>query len=450
MINIPPIHSSKRIDVKIIPTILKTWQIGQILESRAKTSSNVDGELLVKIGHNVLNATTKTPIQAGEELTLQVTRLGETPLLKILNSPTKTDPITILLRQAVPQNDSIQKLLNLVSHTKLLIPDTEIPVSTKTTIETVNKPLELNTIRQQLNALIQIPLKANEVSPKNIQNFLQKSGISFENNLITQGSIPPKDLKLELIQLKQSVQQLLSNTNYTDIVKDPQSIKTLIPNNRISTLANYLLYGIPPADKSIIINALSHASPIYDKTLTEIPSVIYKMIHKLTPTQNQQLKQWIQFLPALMEMRLLIEQSISTINNHQLQAAQADSDSAFMVLFNLLVAKNPEWIDLFNIKINKEEKDNTDEEHWKVTIQLEMPDLGRIEAKLILIDKQLHAGITSELPMTHQVIQENIEILESALITSGFNVATISCKQETIKPFTNSQLRHGPLLDDKA
>lgn len=450
MINIPPLHSTKRIDAQVIPTVLKTWQIGQIFESRAKTSSNIDGELLVKIGHNVLNATTKTPIQAGDDLTLQVTKLGETPLLKILNSPTKTDPITILLRQAVPQNDSIQKLFNLVNHAKQLIPDIEIPVSTKTSNDIANKTLELNTIRQQLNTLIQIPLKANELSPKNIQNFLQRSGIIFENNLITQGSIPSKDLKFELIQLKQTVQQLLENTNYAHIAKDPQLIKTLIPSNKLSTLANYLLYGIPPADKSSIINSLSNANPIYDKTLTDISSIIFKIIHKLTPVQNQQLKQWIQFLPALAEMRQLLEQSISTINNHQLQAAQADADSAFMVLFNLLVAKNPEWIDLFNIKINKEEENNTDEEHWKVTIQLKMPDLGLIEAKLILINKQLHAGITSELPMTHQVVQEHLGILESALITSGFNVATISCKQQTIKPFTNSQLRHGPLLDDKA
>jgi Flagellar hook-length control protein FliK len=354
------------------------------------------------------------------------------------------------LRQAVPQNNSIQKLLNLVSHVTQLIPDIETTDSTKIPGEIADKSLELKTLSKQLNALIQIPLKANELSAKNIQNFLQQSGINFENQLMTQGVVPTKDLKFDLIQLNQSVSQLLNSSNYTDIAKDPQSIKTLVSGNQLSTLASYLLYGIPPADKSIIINFLTNPAAFNDGTIKEAQTFLFQAIHKLTPSQNHQLRQWIQFLPALAEIRQLIEQSINTINNHQLQALQADADSAFMVLFNLLVAKNPEWIDLFNIKISKEEEKEGEDDHWQVTIQLDMPDLGLVEAKLVLINKQLHAGVTSQLAVTHQLIQEHLSILESALIQSGFDVATISCKQETIKPFTSNQLRHGPLLDDKA
>lgn len=448
MFNLPPLRSIERIDVKIIPTVLKSWQIGQILESRAKTSSNAAGELQIQVGQNLLNATTKNPIQAGEELTLQVTKLGDTPLLKILNSPIKTDPITIHLRQAVPQNNSIQKLLNLANHVTQLIPDIEPPISTNTPLK-ASKNLELINFSKQLNALIQIPLKSNEVSAKNIQTFVKQSGLDFENQLIAKETIPTKNLKLDLIQLKQPVNQLLNSTNYTAIAKDPQLVKALISNNQLPTLASYLLYGVPPADKSIIISFLTNPIAFNDNTLSEMQTSIFQAIHKLTPSQNLQLKQWIQFLPVLAEMRQLIEQSINTINNHQLQALQADADSAFMVLFNLLVAKNPEWVDLFNIKISKEEKEGEDD-HWQVTIQLEMPDLGLIQAKLVLIKKQLHAGVTSQLEITHQLIQEHLGILKSALIQSGFDVATISCKQETIKPFTSNQLRHGPLLDDKA
>lgn len=450
MFNLPPLHSTKRIDTKIIPTITITWQIGQILESRAKTSSNASGELQVQIGHNLLNATSKSPIQAGEELTLQVIKLGETPSLKILNSPTKIDPITILLRQAVPQNNSIQKLLNLVIQVTPLIPETEIISPTKTSIETPNLDNELKIFSKQLSTLVQIPLKANDISPKNIQNFLNQSGIEFENKLLKQSEPPSKDLKFNLIQLKQSVEVILNKSNHIVINQDPQLVKTIASSNQLSILASYLLYGIPPADKSQIISHLTTPINASDNLLNDAQTLIFKAIQKLSPSQHQQLKQWIQFLPALTEMRQLIEQSISTINNHQLQALQADADSAFTVLFNLLVAKNPEWVDLFNIRIKKEEDEKSDDEHWRVTIQLEMPDLGLIEAKLILVNKELHAGVTSQSDITHQLIQEHLEVLESALIHSGFNVATISCKQEAIKPFTSGQLRHGPLLDDKA
>ena len=115
MFNLPPLHSTKRIDAKVIPAVLKSWQIGQILESRAKTSSNAEGELKLQIGQHLLDAKTKTPIMAGDELSLQVSKLGDTPLLKILNSPVKTDLVTLYLRQAVPKNDSIQKLRQKLS-----------------------------------------------------------------------------------------------------------------------------------------------------------------------------------------------------------------------------------------------------------------------------------------------------------------------------------------------
>ncbi len=449
MFNLPPLHSTKRIDTQIIPTVLKSWQIGQILESRAKTSSNAEGELQVQIGQHLFDAKTKTPILAGEELTLQVSKLGELPLLKILNSPIATDAITLYLRQAVPHNNSIQKLLNLMYLVQPLIPDSEAVTSTSAPDETIYKNSELAALNKQILSLLQIPLKANNISAKSIQNFLQQSGIDFENQLLTQ-AIPVKNLKLELIQLKQSVNQLFNSTDYSNIIKDPQSLKTVISGNQLSTLASYLLYGISPADKSTIITYLANPSVFDASALSETQAFIFQAINKLTANQIHQLKQWIQFIPALAEMRQLIDQSINTINNHQLQALQADADSAFMVLFNLLVAKNPDWIDLFNIRISKEEKENTDEEHWRVTIQLEMPDMGLIEAKLILIENKLHAGVSSQLAITHQLIQEHLGVLKSALTQAGFNVATISCKQETIKPFNSKQQGHGPLLDDKA
>ena len=101
-------------------------------------------------------------------------------------------------------------------------------------------------------------------------------------------------------------------------------------------------------------------------------------------------------------------------------------------------------------QLSKEENSDDENNHWKVTIQLEIPKLGKVEAKLILVKEKLHAAVTSESILTHQLIQEHIGILTSALTTAGFNVETISCKQETIKPLGQLPKGHSPLLDDKA
>ncbi|MCK4710760.1 MAG: flagellar hook-length control protein FliK [Gammaproteobacteria bacterium] len=442
MINLPPLHSTKRIDVKALPAVLKSWQIGQILESRAKTSSNAQGELQVQIGHHLLDARTKTPIMAGEELRLQIASLGHEPLLKILGSPVETDAITIFLRQAVPNPGSIQKVLNLFIHLQKILPDTN---------STDNKDIEF--LSKQIKRLIQFPVKAETVSSDNIRQFLQQSGFNLEKNLATQG-LPAKDFKLELIQLKQTIEQLITKAHITisksDIIKNPEILNILVSTNRLPVLANFLLYNVPPVDKTLMMSILSNPVSTNPELLNESQTFIFQAVQKLTQQQVTQLKQWIQFIPTIIELRSLIEQSLHTITNNQLQTIQAEADSAFMLLFNLLVAKNPDWIDLFNIRINKEESNQDDEQHWSVTIQLDMPGMGAIEAKLILVKKQLHTSFTSESEITHRLIQEHLPVLESALSQAGFNVATLSCKQEKVQHINTLQAGHGPLLDDQA
>jgi len=449
MINLPPLHSTKRIDAKIIPVVLKTWQIGQILESRAKTSSNAAGELQIQLGKHIFDAKTKSPIAAGDELKLQVAKLGDTPLLKILNKPVATDPITLFLRQAIPQNNSIQRLLNLITHTHQLVPDSSLTPSTKVSAHAdVNQPL-LNTLTKQLASLQQLPLKANEVSSKPVQQFLQQSGINFEHQVITQG-MPSKNLKLNLIELQQTVNQLIKHTEHSKISQNPQAIKQTLPTQPLATIASFLLFSIPPADKSTIISYLTNTQGFEVNKLNDFQTSLIQILSKFSPAQVKQLNQWIQFIPVLAEMRQLVEQSINTINNHQLQALQADADSAFLLLFNLLVAKNPDWIDLFNISISKEEKDEQEKDHWRVTIQMDIPQLGLMEAQLTLVKNQMHVSVSSQSEITHSLIQEHLGILQNALTQAGFDVATISCKQQPIEPLAHRQKNHGPLLDDKA
>lgn len=440
MINLPPLHSSRRIEAKAIPAVLKSWQIGQILESRAKTSSNAQGELQIQVGQHVFDAKTKTPIVAGENLSLQVSRLGDEPLLKILGTAVKTDPVTLFLRQAIPQPTSIKTLFNLLNN----IDPALLPVATK-------EYPEVSTLTKQLEQLLQLPIKRDIISANEIQQFLQKSGFNLENQILNQ-QVPSNNLKLELIQIKQTIDQLTTSINksLSGIEKiTPEAITTLISTNKPAAIASLLLVQLPTADKNAIINYLSNPqteSMVLPRQLLEV----IQSIQKMPAQQIKQLQQWIQFIPTLSEIRLRIEQSLNTITNHQLQAVQADADSAFMVIFNLLVAKNPDWIDLFNIRITKEETNDDNKPHWQVIIQMQLPDLGPVEAKLILVNNELHTAVTSELDSTHQLIQQHINILETALSNAGFNVATMTCKQQAIKPIDSNLPTHRPLLDDKA
>ena len=442
MFNLPPLHSVKRLEAKAIPVVLKSWQIGQIMESRAKTSSNAEGELLLQVGEHLLNAKTKTPIHAGDNLTLQIARLGAEPLLKILNAPVKTDPVTLFLRQAVPQPISIKTVFDqfIQINTQIQL----LPTDTKTPEHSV-----LNKLSRQIEHILQIPVKQTNITSSEVRQFLQQSGFNLENQILKQ-QIPPVNMKLELIQIKQTIDQLIPVDSKPVAKLSPELITTLLSTNKPAELASLLLASLPVEEKSLIIRYFSNPLSFDSSALPEKLAFIISAIKNAAVTQTTQLKQWLQILPLLSDIRHLIDQSLSTLVNNQLQAIQAEADSAFTIFFNLLVAKNEDWIDLFNIKISKEESEDDINKHWRVTIQFDLPDLGLIETKLILSDKDLHTGITSESEVTLKLIQEHLPLLESALTRAGFNVATLSCKQEKILPINSHAHAHQPLLDDQA
>ena len=442
MFNLPPLHSTKRLEAKAIPVVLKSWQIGQILESRAKTSSNSEGELLIQVGKHLLNAKSKTPILAGENLTLQIAKLGTEPLLKILNTPVETDPITLFLRQAVPQPASIkavfEQFIQLHNQIQMQI----------TGSQSEDSPA-LNKLSRQIEHIIQLPIKQTNITSNEIRQFLQQSGFSLENQILNR-QIPSANIKLELIQIKQTIDQLIPAESKTVAKLSPEIITTLISTNKPAELANLLLSSLPVEEKSLIIKYFANPLSFETNTLPEKLAFIFQAIKNAPTAQANQIKQWMLILPLLTDLRHLIDQSISTMVNNQLQAIQAEADSAFMIFFNLLVAKNTDWLDLFNIKISKEESEDDINKHWRVIIQFNLPDLGLIETKLILSNKDLHTGITSESKQTLNIIRENLGLLESALTHAGFNVATLSCKQEKIRPISSNNHVHQPLLDDKA
>jgi len=438
MINLPPLHSTKRLDAKLIPVVLKSWQIGQILESRAKTSSNAQGELQIQVGEHLLHAKTKTSILAGDNLTLQIAKLGTEPLLKIISLPVETDPVTLFLRQAIPQPQSIKTVFEQFIQLQPLLTDIEAPES-----------VPVKKLMTQIEHLIQIPVKEQTITSKEIRQFLQQTGFTLENQILKQ-EIPVANVKLELLQIKQTIEQIIPAEQKLPIKITPETITTLLTSNKPSELARVIFIALPPEDKAVIMKYFSTSQLPDVSKLSEKLNFILHAIKKAPTQQAVQLKQWLQILPMLTELRYLIDQSINTIVNNQLQAIQAEADSAFMVFLNLLVAKNTDWIDLFNIKITKEASTDDEEKHWKVTIQFDMPELGKIEARLILSSQDLHTGIISESSTTLKLIQENLHLLESALSQAGFNVATLSCKQEKIQPFESNSHAHQPLLDDKA
>lgn len=437
MINIPPLHSSRRIATELIPDVVKTWKVGQIVIGRAQTSRNAEGELQLLVGKHIIDARSKASIQAGDVLRLQVAQQGAETLLKIIKPATETDLIQQYLRQAVPQTEKIQQLFHQLKQFNQLLPQSN----------------EFNTIKSHLAELLQTGLPIKSINPDSIKQFLPQTGLFSENQLLQ--AVPPKplDLKLQLLRLYDNIEQLIKTIQVSDTPKLTSALfSSWALNAPLSLLALSLSNQLSQSDLSTLLNWLG--KPVSDTQRTSLPTSLNSLLpflNQLSPASRQQLGQWIQLLPLLIEVRHNIDASIHTLLNAQLQYVNADSDSAFLLLFNLPIFRQPELIDLFQIKIETEE--HNDEEtgkHWSVTIQFELPELGAVQAKLILADKRLHTSFSTANQASYELIQHNLPILQSALTQAGFIIGTLTCKHEAVAPIQQLQHIHGPLLDDQA
>ena len=77
---------------------IQSWQVGQVLRAIALTAS-ADGHAQLRIGSRTVQAQISVPVRAGQQLDLQVMKLGPQPVLQLLTAQ-NSDPVTAAIRLA--------------------------------------------------------------------------------------------------------------------------------------------------------------------------------------------------------------------------------------------------------------------------------------------------------------------------------------------------------------
>jgi hypothetical protein len=75
-----------RVEQKNLGPLLRSWQLGQVLQARVVDQSS-PGNLLLRIGGHQLTATAGFQVPKGTLLSLEVTGLFPAPSMKVINPP---------------------------------------------------------------------------------------------------------------------------------------------------------------------------------------------------------------------------------------------------------------------------------------------------------------------------------------------------------------------------
>lgn len=442
MINIPPTKAVAEIKAERLPDITKLWKVGQILNARVETSADALSKTLLRIGQNIVEARTPIPLQKGDPVQLLVKSLGETPLLSI-QTPTSTASIaTDKLKLFIAQQ---QGILNLVKISHQLLADEHTDVKTKQLInELINK---LPIINQVGNA-------------SQLKKLIQNSGIFLESKiLLQQGENIQTDVKAQLLKLINHL-QLTEITFLKSAKPNAEQVQKFISqfiNSEITPkqLAHFLnssfsinkIHGIQS-----FLPGLNNVTLPLTKT-DPLNSLNALFIHIQKQANSKQIIEVLLSLlknaSALQVLKTGIEQTIAKITSQQLIPLTKEADNFLVLLFDILI-KDKDEHHLINFKI-EEESNNKENENtsWTVTINFEFKSLGKIQAKIQLIENRVSTLFSADKSSTVNKIGQYIGLLETAYKKAGFDVMKLDVSYQTHE--NNSILPDGiHLLDDNA
>ena len=393
-----------------LPNAINSWQVGQVLQASVIKQAGPQS-LILQVANQQLQAETSINLPAGQKLELRVSQLGDKPILqaRILNpiqtsapqanQPVATDAaINMLLKQALPKQASMASLLaNLVWLNQSASKTAVIPAPV------------LHIIKQLVK---QLPSRKSASNAGQLKQDILNSGIFLENKLsklandgAKQTDKPAADLKLSLLRLLGAIQK----TAKPDNARPPHPLPSQTGNQ-----ANFQqAFTLPPLRG-------------------QMPQPQAQANANLSGLGNLP-----QLLSALTKQ---VESSLARTQLHQ-AASLPNSDQTPINLAFELPVRNQQHVDIFDISINEEEKNNPNKKdnkrQWSINLAFDLDGLGPVHSKLKMIDNKISTTFWSENAETAQLFNKHLDNLRQRYHQAGLESSELCCFQGT-PPVTSS------------
>jgi len=451
MINIPPIKSTSAPPSELISDVSKTWKVGQVLHATSPRGGEAMSKVLVQLGEHTLQAKTPVKLEAGQDIRLLVKSVGDPasgklPLLSIL--PMQSSGISTIAQTASLKLRQFIAVQQAFSQT----------LSTANTLLQNRQgssalPRPLLTQLNQLQTALQITPQQN--NPAHLKQLVENSGIFLEaklkNNLQNSATLEKllsNDFKQTLLTTKQALIQSqiptppaqFENARLSTEIKQQIQQMILGSISKLSSLADKLMTILPRPVLQQVVTLLSSSMPLPAgpsdaKTVAELIS--QTLHHKTGADKNtQELINILSSKLQLLDLAQQVDRSISQLSSFQLQPLSREADSLTLLLFNLILKDQDEATDL-HVRIEQETRENEKEnESWTVSIHFHFKTLGKMQADLHLLDKQVSAIFSCEADSTSNKVRSLLPQLEHNLRAAGFRVAGTLVKTQRVEDST--------------
>ncbi|GAB6040250.1 flagellar hook-length control protein FliK [Endothiovibrio diazotrophicus] len=366
-----------------------TLQDGQAV--RATVLSTEGGQVSLRIGNQILQLQTPIPLQQGQQLDLQVERLRDLLVLRLMNTPRLADLVSTGIRQALPQQGGLPPLLaNLQALAR-----GELPMPT---------PREFNQLAERF--LQQLPELRNLVTEQGVRQAIQESGVFLEAKLAqavrsgageATSAALQNDLKTALLKLLTGLRSL-----------DPGSTGRESGPRPPTTPA-------PPADPG---GTHRPPPPLPNAPLRAQPPAQPSLA---TADDLQQLRS---------ELVKQTQSALARVQLGQLSSVRTDADANQQWMLEIPV-RNGESVDMVQVRIESRgaKRARKGAKSWSVSLALDLGKLGPMEARVTLgEDESVSTLFWSEREEATTAIERNLPLLQRNFNDCGLKVGRLAAR----------------------
>ena len=391
---------------------LRAWQVGQLLQAQV-LNGTVNNQVTLRIGQTTIDAQTQTPLAAGQTLTVQVLRLGDQPILKVLPQapPTLNDPLAAALRSALPRQTGLAPLLANLG----LLAQSASAGSTA-------PPLPATVLQAAAQIYRDLSDSHQAATARGLQQAIRDTGLFLESKLAQLahgGSVElGTDFKAALLRL----QTLLNDTPRPT----PAPAAGATPGQNVATSAREAatahpappLRGLPPQAQAASAPSLARVS---------FASA------------------------ALNELQQQTDGSLARLQLNQL-ASLPDSTEPQPSWLLELPLRHQAQVDLFHLRIGHEASKHADNavagRPWVVNLAFDLPGLGPVRARVAILGEQVSTTFWAEQAGTTQAFHTHLETLRQNLQQAGLGVGDLVCRTgQAPQPPAGPR---APLMDTRA
>ncbi|NND61473.1 MAG: flagellar hook-length control protein FliK [Gammaproteobacteria bacterium] len=435
----------------------QSWQVGTLLEALTLSSTR-DGRVRLQVGNQVLQARTELPLQPNQRLQLRVASAGETVVLRTEQAPTRSERVTVALREALPQQREPLPVVQLAQRAPQNLPQN---------------------VQQAITRLLQsLPVAEKLVEAKGLREALRQSGVFMERQLASNQPVA-RDWKAVLLQLRQqlvSSGQAQGNNAATrpagNVPSAPLStpagtqqgstagttvaaatpVTTTVSSASTTTPAPAATRALPAAPVAAAAPSASAtpATPSISAPQAEVIAARNSPAVQTSPPAETVARVTADPLRFVEQLTRQVEGALARVQVNQLSSTPVDSVNPRATwLLDLPVQHGNGDAEVIPVTIEREKRNNDENSGptWSIGLAFDLGRGGRLQARITLRDGQVYTALHADQVTTRERVLESLPRLQSRLERNEIDVGCVSC---STRPVVRTMVRDSQLLETKA